>query len=188
MATSFGLTKLLDYQLLSRKRRALIGVAITFCAVNAVWGGTLKMQSKYTHGASASGPTDYPGGPIDFMQTARAAGPCILYACMGIQDALWNNMAYWLLGTITNDATRLARYAGFYKAIQSLGAAVSWQLDAKDAKFQTQLIVNWVLLDLSAALMFYLSFRIKDTASEFAECKPESIERIEAEKAHTFNA
>ncbi|KAJ2811042.1 hypothetical protein GGI24_006902 [Coemansia furcata] len=78
-------------------------------------------------------------------------------------------MAYWLLGTITNDATKLARYAGFYKAIQSLGAAVSWQLDAKDVAFKTQLIVNWVLLDVSAVLMFYLSFRVKNSAEEEKE-------------------
>ncbi|KAI8326374.1 MFS general substrate transporter [Martensiomyces pterosporus] len=164
MGTSFVFTRLLDRQSLSRKRRALYGVIITFCVVNAVWGGTLKMQNKYTHGASAAGPTDYPGGAIDFKDTKRAAGPCILYACMGMQDALWNNMAYWLLGTITNDATKLARYAGFYKAIQSLGAAVSWQLDAKNVGYRKQLITNWVLLDVSAILMIYLSFRVTDKA------------------------
>ncbi|KAI8319346.1 hypothetical protein GQ54DRAFT_40747 [Martensiomyces pterosporus] len=83
---------------------------------------------------------------------------------MGIQDALWNNMAYWLLGTITNDASKLARYAGFYKAIQSIGAAVSWQLDAKAVAFKTQLFVNWGLLDVSALLMIYLSFRIRESS------------------------
>ncbi|ORX69645.1 MFS general substrate transporter [Linderina pennispora] len=165
MVTSGAFTRLLDRQSLSRKKRALYGVLITLAVVNAVWGGTLKMQNKYTHGALATTPptpTDYPGGAIDFKDTARAAGPCILYACMGIQDALWNNMAYWLLGTITNDASRLARYAGFYKAIQSVGAAVSWQLDAKSVAFRTQLIVNWVLLVISALLMVYLSFRVKE--------------------------
>ncbi|KAI8326373.1 hypothetical protein GQ54DRAFT_71642 [Martensiomyces pterosporus] len=97
---------------------------------------------------------------------------------MGIQDALWNNMAYWLLGTITNDATKLARYAGFYKAMQALGAAISWQLDANDVKFRTQLIVNWVLLDVSAILMIYLSFRIKNHADEPEEDAKENIEHM----------
>ncbi|KAJ2508404.1 hypothetical protein IWW47_000630 [Coemansia sp. RSA 2052] len=182
MATSFALTKLLDHQSLSRKLRALIGVAITFCAVNGVWAGTLEIQSRYTHGASAAGLTDYPGGAIDFRDTARAAGPCILYACMGIQDALWNNMAYWLLGTITNDATKLARYAGFYKAIQSIGAAVSWQLDAKNVAFKTQLVVNWALLDVAAVLMCYLSFRISDSAQQLTEDERNMLMQPEAEK------
>ncbi|KAI8319932.1 MFS general substrate transporter [Martensiomyces pterosporus] len=164
MGTSFVFTRLLDNQRLSRKKRALYGVIVTFVAVNTVWAGALVMQSKYTHGATASGPTDYPGGAIDFKETARAVGPCILYACMGIQDALWNNMAYWLLRTITNDASKLARYAGFYKAIQSIGAAVSWQLDAKAVAFKTQLFVNWGLLDVSAFLMIYLSFRIRESS------------------------
>ncbi|ORX69646.1 hypothetical protein DL89DRAFT_267832 [Linderina pennispora] len=166
MATSGAFTRLLDRQSLSRKKRALYGVLITLAVVNAVWGGTLKMQNKYTHGRIGNTPTDYPGGAIDFKDTARAAGPCILYACMGIQDALWNNMAYWLLGTITNDASRLAHYAGFYKSMQSLGAAVSWQLDAKNVKYRKQLITNWVLLDVSALLMVYLSFRVTDKTDD----------------------
>ncbi|KAJ1926944.1 hypothetical protein FBU59_007267, partial [Linderina macrospora] len=169
MATSGAFTRLLDRQSLSRKKRALYGVLITLGVVNAVWGGTLKMQNKYTHGRIGDIPTDYPGGAIDFKDTSRAAGPCILYACMGIQDALWNNMAYWLLGTITNDASRLAHYAGFYKSMQSLGAAVSWQLDAKNVKYRTQLITNWVLLDVSALLMIYLSFRVTDQTNDSEE-------------------
>ncbi|KAI9503630.1 major facilitator superfamily domain-containing protein [Coemansia spiralis] len=169
MAASFVFTRLLDCQSLTRRARALVGIAVTFCTVNVVWSGALTVQMKYTHGASSAGPTDYPGGPIDFTQTSRAAGPCILFACMGIQDALWNNMAYWLLGTVTNDAAKLARYAGFYKAIQSVGAAISWQLDAKGVSFKTQLAVNWVLLDIAAILMFYLSFRAKDTSKVTAK-------------------
>ncbi|KAJ2234437.1 hypothetical protein H4R99_001630 [Coemansia sp. RSA 1722] len=174
MVTSFLFTRMLDHPALSRKIRALTGVITTFFVVNAVWGGALHMQSKYTHGATTTSQTDYPGGPIDFMQTSRAVGPCILYACMGVQDALWNNMAYWLLGTITNDATRLARYAGFYKAIQSLGAAISWQLDARNVAFKTQLAVNWALLDVSSILMFYLSFKVQDTADVFREYEDET--------------
>ncbi|KAJ2769217.1 hypothetical protein GGI18_005442, partial [Coemansia linderi] len=54
-------------------------------------------------------------------------------------------------------------------AIQSLGAAVSWQLDAKNVAFKTQLIVNWALLDVAAVLMFYLSFRVKNSAEEDKE-------------------
>ncbi|KAJ1955774.1 hypothetical protein EC988_001702, partial [Linderina pennispora] len=48
----------------------------------------------------------------------------------------------------------------------SVGAAVSWQLDAKSVAFRTQLIVNWVLLDVSALLMVYLSFRIKEQGED----------------------
>ncbi|KAJ2725777.1 hypothetical protein GGI07_000984 [Coemansia sp. Benny D115] len=174
MVASFAFTKLLDNQKLTRKKRAMFGVLITFCVVQCVWGGALHIQSRYTHGATVGGgKTDYPGGPIDFMQTSRAIGPCILYMCMGVQDALWNNMAYWLLGTVTNDASKLARYAGFYKAIQSLGAAISWQLDAKNVAFKTQLIINWVLLDFSAVLMLYLSLKVRESAEEFRTCETE---------------
>ncbi|KAJ1932873.1 hypothetical protein GGF37_006913, partial [Kickxella alabastrina] len=196
MVASFVLTRfLLDRQTLARRTRAVIGVIVTFVVVNAVWAGALRMQGKYTHGASTTGgidgeivATDYPGGAIDFTQTQRALWPCILYACMGVQDALWNNMAYWLLGTISNDAGKLARYAGFYKAVQSVGAAVSWQLDSGKVPFDVQLKVNWCLLDLAAVMMLWLSFRVRDSAVREPEegFKEETAEMVGAEKASGF--
>ncbi|KAJ1661203.1 hypothetical protein GGH95_001544, partial [Coemansia sp. RSA 1836] len=76
----------------------------------------------------------------------------------------------------------LARYAGFYKAIQSIGAAVSWQLDAKNVAFKTQLVVNWALLDVAAVLMCYLSFRISDSAQQLTEDERNMLMQPEAEK------
>ncbi|KAJ2699880.1 hypothetical protein H4218_002353, partial [Coemansia sp. IMI 209128] len=61
-------------------------------------------------------------------------------------------------------------------AIQSLGAAVSWQLDAKNVAFKTQLIVNWALLDIAAIMMFYLSFRITNSAVGLTESERQMLE------------
>ncbi|KAJ2465454.1 hypothetical protein GGI02_004688, partial [Coemansia sp. RSA 2322] len=58
-------------------------------------------------------------------------------------------------------------------------------LDAKDVKFQTQLIVNWVLLDLSAALMFYLSFRIRNSAEGSKEHSVKDVDENETESKAT---
>jgi hypothetical protein len=46
--------------------------------------------------------------------------------------------AYWLMGAIANSPAVLARYAGYYKGIQSLGAAISWILDASGMMFRWQ--------------------------------------------------
>ncbi|KAJ1852336.1 hypothetical protein LPJ57_007675, partial [Coemansia sp. RSA 486] len=56
----------------------------------------------------------------------------------------------------------------------SLGAAISWQLDARNVAFKTQLAVNWALLDVSSILMFYLSFKVQDTADVFREYEDEA--------------
>ncbi|KAJ2620472.1 hypothetical protein GGI26_004960 [Coemansia sp. RSA 1358] len=84
--------------------------------------------------------SDYPGGLIDFTESSRAAGPMLLYCFMGAIDAYYQSFAYWIIGTMTNRPQMLARYAGFYKEIQSMamGAVVAWQLDAKHVKLLTQ--------------------------------------------------
>lgn len=48
------------------------------------------------------------------------------------------------------------RYAGFYKGVQSAGAAVAWQIDAHKVPFLIQLIVNWVLTTISYPLLAVL--------------------------------
>lgn len=48
------------------------------------------------------------------------------------------------------------RYVGFYKGVQSAGAAVAWQVDTHKVSFLSQLIVNWVLTTVSYPLLVVL--------------------------------
>ena len=50
----------------------------------------------------------------------------------------------------------LCRYTGFYKGIQSAGAAVAWQVDTHKVSFMSQLIVNWALTTISYPLLLAL--------------------------------
>ena len=104
-----------------------------------------------------------PGGIIDFDDHSRAAGPMILYFVFGICDAMWQTFCYWTIGCLTNDILVSARYAGFYKGIQSLGAAVAWQVDAHDKKLMDQIIINWVLVVASLILFIPVIINIKPT-------------------------
>lgn len=66
----------------------------------------------------------------------------------------------------------MCRYSGFYKGIQSAGAAVAWQVDTRNVPFLSQLIVNWVLTTVSYPLLLVLVFlAVKDNNIE-AEEKP----------------
>ncbi|KAJ2497664.1 hypothetical protein IWW47_003590, partial [Coemansia sp. RSA 2052] len=58
-------------------------------------------------------------------------------------------------------------------------------LDAKNVAFKTQLVVNWVLLDVAAVLMFYLSFRVKNSAEEAKELNVDDIKAGDESKAST---
>jgi hypothetical protein len=55
------------------------------------------------------------------------------------------------------------RYVGFYNAVQSAGAAVSWQIDRHKTPLISQLIVNWGLMTVSYPLLALLVlFAVKD--------------------------
>ncbi|KAJ2683517.1 hypothetical protein GGH99_004337 [Coemansia sp. RSA 1285] len=157
------LALLLDYAPWSRRKRGICAMAVTAGAFNAVWALTLVVQLRYTRGGDT---TDYPGGLMDFKETARAAAPATLYFFMGMADSWYQNLAYWIIGTLTNDARTTARYVGFYKGIQSLGAAVSWQFSARGLPFLNQVIGNWVLLILSLPSMLYTVNQIRDYAMD----------------------
>ncbi|KAJ2015832.1 hypothetical protein GGI14_004023 [Coemansia sp. S680] len=107
--------------------------------------------------------TDYPGGLIDFLESSRAAGPISLYFFMGLVDAWYQNIAYWIIGTLTNDAHITARYIGFYKGVQSLGASVSWQIGAREIPYMNQLVGNWALV-VSLPTMAYTIMQVEDRA------------------------
>jgi hypothetical protein len=50
------------------------------------------------------------------------------------------------MGALSNSGRRSANYVGFYKGIQSAGAAVMWSLDSKKTSFMAEFASNWGLL------------------------------------------
>jgi len=72
----------------------------------------------------------------------------------GFLDATWQTYAYWLMGAMSNEPRKLAYFAGFYKSIQSAGAAVIWRVDALEAPFRAIFASSWGLC--VAGLIFAL--------------------------------
>src|SRR5690242_9621111 len=68
------------------------------------------------------------------------------------------------MGAISNNSRKLANFAGFYKGIQSAGAAIIWRLDGLKVPYMNLFISCWVLLagSLVVALPVML-VKIKDT-------------------------
>jgi MFS family permease len=152
MLGSVGLGYLLDFGFASRKKRGLVGVAVFAALGTAIWGGGFANQLRYSDG-------EWPAGDlIDFMDGRRYAGPFLLYCSYGLLDAMFQSLIYWIIGALTNDSQVLSRYAGFYKGVQSAGAAVSWQVDFHKTPLMAQLVVNWVLITVSYPLLALLVF------------------------------
>lgn len=70
------------------------------------------------------------------------------------------------MGSLTNNARKLANFTGFYKGIQSAGAAIAPSIDAHMVPYMHELAANWALLVgglLVAAPIIFT--RVEDTTS-----------------------
>lgn len=82
---------------------------------------------------------------------------------------------------MTNNSRRLANFVGFYKGIQSVGAAVVFRVDAVKTPFMSEFISCWVLLGGSLVCALpVIWFRIKDTVSieEDLKFSDETVEEV----------
>jgi hypothetical protein len=68
------------------------------------------------------------------------------------------------MGAITNNSRKLANFAGFYKGIQSAGAAIIWRLDGLKVPYMNLFISCWVLLAGSLVVALpVMILKIRDT-------------------------
>lgn len=70
------------------------------------------------------------------------------------------------MGALSNSGRRSANLVGFYKGIQSAGAAVMWSLDSHKISFMAEFGSNWGLLLFSLLCASpVIWFRVKDHVS-----------------------
>ncbi|KAF9086712.1 hypothetical protein BGX27_003115 [Mortierella sp. AM989] len=168
---SWTFARVLDYQGVNRKTRSFWGLAIVTVCFVATWVGGIFYQQGYT---LATGKQAH-----DFKEGASYVGPLFLYIFYGLNDAAWQTYCYWLMGALSNDVTVLSRYAGFYKCVQSAGAAIAWRINAVQTPFMTELIVCFALLVASLPGAIILSMRITDSSEdEFADHKKDISEKV----------
>lgn len=156
MIGSVGIGYVLDFSFKSRRARGFMGVTIVALLGTAIWGGGLASQLKYSH--------NHPPKRLDFKQSGSDyAGPFVLYFSYGLLDAMFQSLIYWIIGALADESETLSRYSGFYKGVQSAGAAVAWQVDARKVPLLSQLIINWTLTTISYPLLIVLIYlAVKD--------------------------
>jgi hypothetical protein len=155
---------LLDFHSVRRSLRAKITWVVLVVLTFAIWGGGYAFEKTYTReDVDPEPPTNYVGK--DWSDSGYV-GIMFLYFFYGFFDAAWQASVYWLMGALSNSGRRSANYVGFYKGIQSVGAAVVNNLDARHLSFKTEFISNWSLL--AGSLVFaapVIFFKIKDHIS-----------------------
>ncbi|KAI8326714.1 major facilitator superfamily domain-containing protein [Choanephora cucurbitarum] len=153
---------LLDWSRLgSRRRRAMIGNAVVFVFLASAWIGCIFVQQKFTYQSVKE-----PGFVQADVYSPEFAGYTVLYAIFGFVDAIYQGFIYWLLGTMTNDTERAARYGGFYKTIQNAAAAIAAQVDAIHTPYMTQLYINFVIEGVGLLLAFVVCLQVSDVTVE----------------------
>ncbi|KAG2183724.1 hypothetical protein INT43_006735 [Umbelopsis isabellina] len=153
IVASIMLGTLLDYQGLHRRTRGLLGLAVVTLLSMGVWAGGVAFQTTFDRSYDS---------PIDWT-TPGFGGPFVLYLMYGFTDALYQSYLYWLMGAMSNDSNTLARFAGFYKAVQSAGGAISFGLDAVHTSLLVECIVCWALVAVSLPLIFLVARKVTDT-------------------------
>lgn len=170
---------LLDLEQIRRTIRAKVALGVLFVLTFAIWGGGYAFEKTYTR-ATVAEPTFK---PTDWTDSGYV-GPMFLYIFYGFYDAAWQATVYWFMGALSNSGRRSANYVGFYKGIQSVGAAVVNNLDARKLAFKAEFISNWTLLSASlvvAAPVILLKIRdhidteeeLKGTDATLADVLPQ---------------
>ncbi|KAK3042024.1 hypothetical protein RJ639_001726 [Escallonia herrerae] len=172
---------IMDFSFKSRRTRGLVGISVVAVLGTVIWGGGLANQNKYSR--------KNPPTKLDFKDSGSDfAGPFVLYFSYGLLDAMFQSMVYWVIGALANDSEILSRYNGFYKGVQSAGAAVAWQIDTHKVKFMSELAANWVLTSISyplLALLVMLAVKDNEAADEIVSKDVDLPTGIPASKDET---
>ncbi|KAG8390474.1 hypothetical protein BUALT_Bualt01G0087200 [Buddleja alternifolia] len=165
---------IMDFSFKSRRRRGLFGIGVVAVLGTAIWSGGLVKQLDYKRSDLVH---DLPK-KLDFKNGGDFAGPFVLYFSYGLLDAMYQSMVYWIIGALADDSEILSRYTGFYKGVQSAGAAVAWQIDTHKVPFLNELITNWALMTVSYPLLALLIMKAVKDDDDQVEGKSKAAEMI----------
>ncbi|CAG8983849.1 hypothetical protein HYALB_00005487 [Hymenoscyphus albidus] len=158
-ALAFGYA--MDIQAFRRSVRAKASLVFLMCLTMVIWGGGYKFALRYNR--DDVDVKLHPDREFMDWSTPGYVGPMFLYFFYGFFDATWQAAVYWYMGSLSNSGRRSANYVGFYKGIQSAGAAVMWSLDSNKLEYIKEFASNWALLSGSLVVAAPIIFlRIKD--------------------------
>jgi len=144
----------LDGTRFRRRTRGLLGLGFVAIMTIATWSCALAWQVKFDR---------TPRTKVHYTDKAYHAKGALFFFFF-FTDASYQALAYWIMGAISNDPFTLARFTGFYKAIQSAGGAGSFGMDAVSTPFLNELLASWVMMLVSLPLAGIVIWGIKDTS------------------------
>jgi MFS family permease len=146
----------LDGNWLGRRNRGYLGLTVVTSLTIIVWGIGLSWQVSFDRADATS-------HNLISYHDSNYKGKGTLFFFYYFTDSCYQALAYWIMSAMTNDPFTLARYAGFYKAIQSAGSAGSFGMDAVATPFLNEILGSWILTLISFPLAFLVVRQIKET-------------------------
>ncbi|GJJ14230.1 hypothetical protein Clacol_008493 [Clathrus columnatus] len=140
---------ILDVDRFKRRSRGYAGLGFVTAITIVIWSVTLAWQVTFTR--------------ADFTDNNRISFRDHKVYPVYFGDACYQALVYWIMSALSNDPFTLARFAGFYKAIQSAGSAGSFGMDAVNTPFLNELLGSWIMMLVSFPLAFIVIRSIKDT-------------------------
>ena len=178
VAGAYSAGCVLDAKSLQRTTRVKIGLAMLIVMFSSVWGGAYAWQQPFTRPK-----TEAVGFRlIDFTEKAYA-GPLVLFIALGFVHFVFQNCIYWFMTVLAeNSATAsTADFAGFFKSLQAVGAAIAWRLSNLELPFKTDLALSWGLSIASVVIAaFLLMSKIRDAGPEVTSGEESSSTAAEA--------
>ncbi|RDW57370.1 hypothetical protein BP5796_12820 [Coleophoma crateriformis] len=130
---SIGMTWILDSRRFGRRRtRALVGItvmsAITLgiCSAEAAWLSQKKINRNET-------------GPSTDWKDSAFAGAFVIYVIYGSVYSIYQIATQYVICSLTNDPSILARYAGVFRGVTALGMMFSFIIDGNGGTYICQL-------------------------------------------------
>jgi len=133
----------LDLSVLSRRERARVAIFMLLAVFMAVWAGTYAWQRNQTRQETSSVGFKL----IDYADVAYI-GPIFIFIGFGLVHFMFQVCIYWFLGALADSSVTAAPadFAGFFKSLQSFGAACAWRAGNKNLPFLVDLGASWGLV------------------------------------------
>ncbi|KAI9732014.1 MAG: hypothetical protein M1834_004465 [Cirrosporium novae-zelandiae] len=135
----------------TRMFRARVGLIWLLVFTLAIWGGGWIFVKDSVR-------RNPPDPLIDLTSPTLYPPRIIIYIFWSLYDGMYQSYAYWLMGSLSNNSRRLSHYSGWYKSLQSAGAAVVWRLDGLKIPYTSMYLSTWMILVGSILAATYVAF------------------------------
>lgn len=141
------LVPILDRAEWKLKVRAALGLSTVVALCSAAWILAGHVQYKFAGGLDKDWPVTVDYIPLTLADNVHGTEPMVALILFGFADAALQAYLYWFMGHVAAfDYLKSARLCGFYKGVQSAGAAIAWGIDL--SKYITHRLQFWIAVAL----------------------------------------